>query len=96
MLKQFSNHCFQKKNHGHQQNSEAVAQMCSVRKVLLKLSQKSQENTRTRRLLLIKLQELRTANFVKFLETPILKSICQRLPLTNVTVLQRLVLAGVY
>ena len=40
MLKEFSNHCFQKKNHGHQYNSEAVAQMCSVRKVLLKLSQK--------------------------------------------------------
>ena len=72
------------------QNSEAVVQRCSVKKVFLEISQNSQENTCARVSFLIKLQDsgLRTAtllkkrlwhrcfpvNFVKFLRTPFLQN----------------------
>ena len=39
-------------------NAEAVAQMCSVKKVFLEISQNSQENTCVRVSILIKLQAL--------------------------------------
>ena len=53
--------------------SEAVTQRCSVKKVFLEISQNSQENTRARVSLLIKLQTSCTCfpmNFAKFLKTP--------------------------
>ena len=63
--------------------TETVAQRCSVKKVFLKISQNSQENTCTRVSFLIKLQRPTTSlkqrlwhrsfpvNFAKFLRTPI-------------------------
>ena len=47
---------------GHVQNTEAVVQRCSVKKVFLEVSQNSQENICTRVSFLIKLQasDLRT------------------------------------
>ena len=49
------------------QKAEAVAQVCSVKKMFLEISQNSQENTCARVSFLIKLQ-----NFAKFLRTPFL------------------------
>ena len=61
---------------------EAVAQACSVKKMFLEILQNSQENTRTRVSILIKLQAwglqlefckilfVKTVSFVKFLRTP--------------------------
>ena len=47
-------------------SSEAVAQRCSVKKMLLEISQNSQENTRARVSLLLKLQAPDSAcNFIK-------------------------------
>ena len=74
----------QSKINGFLQNREAVIRRCSVKKVFLKISQNSQENTSTRVFFSIKLG-LRPAtllkkrrwhwcflvNFVKFLRTPI-------------------------
>ena len=58
------------------------------KKVFLKISYNSQENTCTRVFFLIKLQAsgLRCfpENFAKFLRAPILKNICKRLILTQV------------
>ena len=45
-------------------SAEAVARMCSVKKVVLKISQSSQENTSARVSFLIKLQ-VETCNFIK-------------------------------
>ena len=44
--------------------NKAVARSCSVKKMLLKISQKSQENICTRACFLIKLQA-ETCNFIK-------------------------------
>ena len=52
------------------QAPKAVAQMCSVKKVFLKISQNSQGNTCARASFLIKLQAPATVNFAKFLRTP--------------------------
>ena len=65
------------------QRAEAVARRCSVRKVFLKISQNSLENTCARVSFLIKLQasglfkkwlwhRYFSVNFAKFLETPFL------------------------
>ena len=64
--------------------TQAVAQRCSVRKVFLEISQNSQESTRAKVSILIKLQAPATflkkrlwhrcfsVNFVKFRRTPFL------------------------
>ena len=46
-------------------NTEAVVQMCSVKKVFLEISQNSQENTCARASFLIKLQASRPATVLK-------------------------------
>ena len=60
---------------------EAVAQRGSVKKVLLEISQNSQENTCARVAFSIKLQAFRcfSVNIVKFLRAPILRNICEQL-----------------
>ena len=81
-----------------QQDKEAVAQRCSIKKVLLKILQNSQENTCARASFLIKLQaeacnfiEKETlaqvyfpVNFPKFLRTPFLTEHLRWLLLTIV------------
>ena len=49
-------------------NKEGVARRCSVKKMFLKISQNSQENTCARVSFLVKLQEI--LNFAKFLRAP--------------------------
>ena len=85
---------------GHVQNTEAVVQRCSVKKVFLEISQNSQENICTRVSFLIKLQASDPAtllkkrlwhrcfpvSFLKFLRTPFfIKHLWQLLLKHNVT-----------
>ena len=67
-LKLLNKKSFYKK--GFQANGEVVVQRCSVKKVLLEVSQNSRENTCARVSFSIKLQA--SCEFAKFLRTPFL------------------------